>query len=536
MIGNRRRHARQVINSPVYVVLGSSSGGLLYDISEGGLAVDIVGPTLTDELIDLGFEMPETERHFEASGQTTWKKEPGSRAGLRFVNLPEASHQQIKEWLSVRAIPGGFGDIASPSDAAKTKWFDPPSMQRETLSEAPVPGSAAEVSQVLANDAAAPEYTDARPTAFTTLGSSSAGEGTVSRSEGNYEVTDLRHSLFRRGTVGESRGGDRATPEQVSRNWQRRRKLILAGVSIGLATLALVAGIAFFRFPREPISAAIGDIRETVSRVLVPRTVPSSKAIMDMNVTRPEPRGRGKSKGHPDAKAGPPASSVARSLERKSQPTKEARAYQVQVVEADNLRRLVTFRGSTNLRLRSQGPANNPAGVSKTAAGGSWDPISVSAANVPSSEQNRVIIGECESSFVFCTLRSQEAPVGPASASDSNPLNSKQSRVTEGECESGFVICTLRAQEVSAESPMRQVMPAYPPLALARNIQGRVVLQVVIAKDGSIQNIRLVSGPPILASVAVDAVKQWRYKPHYRNGEPVEVERQISIDFTISPN
>src|SRR5713226_4977154 len=536
MIGNRRRHARQVINSPVYVVLGSSSGGLLYDISEGGLAVDIVGPTLTGELIDLGFEMPETERHFEASGQTTWKKEPGSRAGLRFVNLPEASHQQIKEWLSVKAIPGGFGDIASPSDAAKTKWFDPPSTQRETLSEAPVAGSAAAVSQALANDVAAPGYTDARPTELTTLGSSSAGEGTVSRSEGNYELTDLRHSLFHRTKVRESRGGDRATAEQVGRNWQRRRKLILAGVSICLATLALVAGIAFFRFPREPISAAIGDIRETISRVLVPGTGPSSKAIMHMNVTRPEPRGRGKSKGHPDAKGGPPASSVAGLLERESQPTKEARTYQVEVVEADNLRRLVTPRGSTNTRVRFQGPANNPAGDSKAAAGGSWDPISVSAANVPSSEQNRVIIGECESSFVFCTLRSQEAPVGPASASDSNPLNSKQSRVTEGECESGFVICTLRAQEVSAESPMRQVMPAYPLLALARNIQGRVVLQVVIAKDGSIQNIRLVSGPPILASVAVDAVKQWRYKPHYRNGEPVEVERQISIDFTISPN
>jgi len=535
MIGNRRRHARQVINSPVYVVLGSSSGGLLYDISEGGLAVDIVGPKLTDELIDLGFEMPETERHFEASGQTTWKKEPGSRAGLKFVNLPEASHQQIKEWLSVRAIPGGFGDIASPSDAAKTKWFDPPSMQRETLSEAPVPGSAAEVSQVLANDAAAPEYTDARPTEFTTPGSSS-GEGTVPRYEGNYELTDLRHSLFHRSAVRKSRKGDRATPEQVSRNWQRRRKLILAGLSISLATLALVAGIAFFRFPREPISAAIGDIRETVSRVLVPGTVPSSKAIMDMNVTRPEPRGRGKSKGHPDAKGGPRASSVGGLPERKSQRTKEARAYQVEVVEADNLRRLVTPRGSTNLTVRSQGPANNPAGDSKAAAGGSLGPVSVSAANGVSSEQNRVTIGECESSSVFCTLRSQEASVGPASASDSNPLNSKQSRVTEGECESGFVICTLRAQDVSAESPMRQVMPAYPPLALARNIQGRVVLQVVIEKDGSIHNIHLVSGPLILASVAADAVKHWRYKPHYRNGEPVEVERQISIDFTISPN
>jgi len=536
MIGNRRSHARQIINSPIYVVLGSNSGGLLYDISEGGLAVDIVGPMLTGELIALGFEMRETERHFEASGQVAWKKDPGNRAGLRFVNLPDASHQQIKEWLSVKEIPGGFRDIRSPGDAAKTEWCDPPSTQRETLSETPAPGSAAAVLQPLANDVAAPGYTDARPTAFTTLGSSSAGEGTVSRNEGNYELTDLRHSLFPRATVGESRGGDRATPEQARRNWQRRRKLILAGLSICLATLALIAGIAFFRFPREPISAAIGEIRETVSRVLVPGTVPSSKPIMDMNVTRPEPRGRGKSKGHPDAKGGPPASSVARLLERKSQRTKQARAYQVEVVEADNLRRLVTPRGGANLRLGFQGPANNPAGDSKTAAGGSWGPASVSAANVPSSEQNRVTIGECESSFVFCTLRSQEAPVGPASASDSNPLNSKQSRVTEGECESGFVICTLRAQQVSAESPMQQVMPAYPPLALARNIQGRVVLQVVIAKNGSIQNIRLVSGPPILASVAVDAVKQWRYKPHYRNGEPVEVERQISIDFTISPN
>jgi len=536
MIGNRRRHARQVINSPVYVVLGSSSGGLLYDISEGGLAVDIVGPTLTGELIALRFEMPETERHFEASGQITWKKEPGSRAGLRFVNLAEASHQQIEEWLSVKAITGGFGDIGSPSDAAKTKWFDPPSTQRETLSETPVPGSAAAVSQALANDVAAPRYTDARPADSTTLGSSSAGEGTVSHSEGNYQLTDLRHSLFHRADVRESGGGDRATPEQVGRNWQRRRKLILAGVSICLATLALAAGSAFFRSPREPISAAIGDIRKTISSVLVPETGPSSKAVMQMNVTKPEPRGRGKSKGHPDSKGGLPASRVAGLLERERKPTKEARTYQVEVVEADNLRRLVTPRGSTNLRVRFQGPAINPAGDSKTAAGGSWGPVSVSSASVLSSEQNRVTIGECESSFVFCTLRSQEAPVGPALASDSSPLNSKQSRVTEGECESGFVICTLRAQQVSAESPMQQVMPAYPPLALARNIQGRVVLQVVIEKDGSIQNIRLVSGPPILASVAVDAVKQWRYKPHYRNGEPVEVERQISIDFTISSN
>jgi periplasmic protein TonB len=81
---------------------------------------------------------------------------------------------------------------------------------------------------------------------------------------------------------------------------------------------------------------------------------------------------------------------------------------------------------------------------------------------------------------------------------------------------------------------IHQVKPTYPPLARQARIQGSVVLQAVIAKDGSIQNLRLVSGHPMLAPAAIDAVKQWRYKPYFLNGEPVEVETQITVNFTLS--
>jgi protein TonB len=90
------------------------------------------------------------------------------------------------------------------------------------------------------------------------------------------------------------------------------------------------------------------------------------------------------------------------------------------------------------------------------------------------------------------------------------------------------------SQGVSQGLLIHQIKPTYPPLARQARIQGSVVLQAVIAKDGTIQNLRLVSGHPMLAPAAIDAVKQWRYKPYFLNGEPVEVETQITVNFTLS--
>jgi protein TonB len=79
-----------------------------------------------------------------------------------------------------------------------------------------------------------------------------------------------------------------------------------------------------------------------------------------------------------------------------------------------------------------------------------------------------------------------------------------------------------------------QPRPVYPPLAKQARIQGVVRFTAIIGRDGTIQNLTLVSGHPLLVSAAQEAVKQWRYKPTLLNGEPVEVVTQIDVNFTLN--
>jgi protein TonB len=90
------------------------------------------------------------------------------------------------------------------------------------------------------------------------------------------------------------------------------------------------------------------------------------------------------------------------------------------------------------------------------------------------------------------------------------------------------------SQGVSQGLLVRRVNPTYPPLARQARIQGQVVLHAVISKDGSIEGLTLVSGHPMLAPAAIDAVKQWKYRPYLLNGEPVEVDTEVQVNFTLS--
>jgi protein TonB len=80
---------------------------------------------------------------------------------------------------------------------------------------------------------------------------------------------------------------------------------------------------------------------------------------------------------------------------------------------------------------------------------------------------------------------------------------------------------------------LRQVTPIYPPIAKTAHISGTVVLHAIISKDGTIEQLEYISGPPLLMKNAMDAVRQWRYRPTMLNGEPVEVDTTVSVVFTL---
>jgi protein TonB len=88
--------------------------------------------------------------------------------------------------------------------------------------------------------------------------------------------------------------------------------------------------------------------------------------------------------------------------------------------------------------------------------------------------------------------------------------------------------------QVAEANLIYDVTPKYPPEAGRKRIEGTVVLMAVIGKDGTVRDVRVENGLPLLAQAAIDAVKQWRYRPYLLNGEPVEVDSHITINFTLS--
>jgi protein TonB len=93
-------------------------------------------------------------------------------------------------------------------------------------------------------------------------------------------------------------------------------------------------------------------------------------------------------------------------------------------------------------------------------------------------------------------------------------------------------LATLRiSQGVSQGLLIKRVQPKYPPAALATHVQGAVQIEATINREGKVVDVKVLSGDSVLAHAAVEAVRQWRYKPYYLDGQPVEIETQITVNF-----
>lgn len=82
---------------------------------------------------------------------------------------------------------------------------------------------------------------------------------------------------------------------------------------------------------------------------------------------------------------------------------------------------------------------------------------------------------------------------------------------------------------------LKRVPPQYPAVARAAHVQGTVVLRAIIAEDGTVASLEAVSGPELLRGAAIDAVKQWVYRPYILNGQPRRVDTQIEVNFNFAP-
>jgi protein TonB len=86
---------------------------------------------------------------------------------------------------------------------------------------------------------------------------------------------------------------------------------------------------------------------------------------------------------------------------------------------------------------------------------------------------------------------------------------------------------------VTARLLVSRTPPVYPPIAIAAGVSGTVVLAATISKSGLIENLRVLSGPAMLRNSAMDAVRNWRYRPYLLNNQPVEVETTVNVVFSM---
>ena len=90
-----------------------------------------------------------------------------------------------------------------------------------------------------------------------------------------------------------------------------------------------------------------------------------------------------------------------------------------------------------------------------------------------------------------------------------------------------------RGGEVQHANLLHQVKPTYPQLARSVRVQGVVILEAIIDREGRVENLKVLSGHPLLIPAAFEAVQQWRYRPTLLNGQPVEVMTQVTVNFSL---
>jgi protein TonB len=155
---------------------------------------------------------------------------------------------------------------------------------------------------------------------------------------------------------------------------------------------------------------------------------------------------------------------------------------------------------------------------------------------------------QMQGGHIFAPIQIPRTPFIPATPEIASPVNVANADLGDKPDDNNLFASGTRHDPVrqAVSGPVRvpsniqegllihKVIPTYPSIALAAGIKGVVVLQATISRTGTIENLRVISGPIMLQQAALNAVHDWRYRPYLLNGEPVEVETTVNVIFQLN--
>ena len=525
---DRRVHVRQPVRSLAYVELGEGNGGIVLNVSEGGIAVQAVMSLMSDELPCVRVQLAHSKKSIEARGRITWTGGLRKTAGVEFIDLSQEARSLLREWVALEAPsrelveevtePIEKGELAAPVPSSLDKSTDvsvlsaqlPPSAGgrlAELPSEleqdfSPVPEPTARGSSALdsihvvpaAVAPVAPEVPVSVPVAV--------APGPVVR----------EREASKRETTAVISATDGATSTPLSVNPSPPSPLPRVSASVPPDRFG-------FKPPRTITNASVlaGAAREP--RLKLPVVI-AIFAIVSLaagwfghgalrSIFHEPPNDTfGENPAVENSEVAPPTTPDTSNIE---------------VIDQNNRRWLVPMQGPTLAASRNLPPRapDNPSSQLQRNEMGSNPALSVPVHSGASTARD----GE-KAIPPAVALTSREAETILPTSADPEPRPATPSPAAAG--------ADTQAGALQSGEVIHRVEPVYPPGALAQNIEGTVTLYAVIDTDGTVKSLKSLDGPPSLIPAALAAVRQWRYSPSLLDGRPIQTERQIKIVFQLS--
>ena len=521
-IVNRRLYARRPVPSLAYIDLSENNGGIILNISEGGLAVTSAAPVDIDGPARMRLQIPSSSDWLETSGEIAWISESKRKGGIRFVNLSEDARNRIRGWIvsevsAIEVQSEGVGVHEQP-----WRRLEKPTIGMHQ-SIAPQPANPDRATQVPAQ--VSTPTPNAAPTLFGAR-TSVAAPTSVILSPSSREGTEYKPGV---------KAGDGTRRVLV---W-RRSWVTLAVVATLVSFIPFCIGLFMAEVStRSGILGRFGKTKLETSETA--NVVESSPASSVASVPIPSVQNASPQGDEPE----PVSSSTARDLA--SRPANNARteASSNKIAAASTVANVIS---SSSRVAQSHEDVLAPGPVSANV-----NVVGPPTRNAPPQGLGSVAAQTQETSVTTTPSPNVNQPEGARAAGTADRVSSPPSQSAEnpavvnasvsvsfGPYPSIRVPAGFRSQTSKQGASLQigqllsRVDPVYPEDAKTQRIEGTVKLHAVIGPDGTIESVAPRSGPALLIPGAANAVRQWRYTPSSVGSQRVEAEEDITITFRL---
>jgi TonB family protein len=566
----RRFHVRQRSSSIVYVDIGMDNGGIVLDLSETGMGFQAAGPLGRESELDIKIRLSSSKARIHVTAQVVWISNSNRQAGVRFLDVRSEDHVQIQEWIQSQASPpplwtksskpveeaagssrkqetdqeprgdkrpsmlseiaipalnrqnppevSDIGMVASdrtdstdPADLqydkpasqlfaepANLAAAEPPTIQKEEVETYPFHSHTSQTeSEQDGSDfpIAAPRYDD--PSVETTLGWPSSIS--MSSAPAIPRATDARldPDEFFASAVDSEPNSTQTTVNTIPGLIGPTNNLVLWN-RVAVAALFVLCSVLCFA-----IGTWVGQVvtqRHSLNTSTTPANLaPTANSVINGSI------------GDGIGRTGSPAAERVHTKAAKGRTANESGELEP---SKDSQQILPTHEGS--LTNAQELTLATPATIQKQE---NIPPIAVRQETSAPNVQNVASLA---------ITKVQENSSTGAPAQENSAAATLSPRIVSG-------VALKPSDRFNPSYLAYRVEPEYPPEAQKQQIEGVVKIRQVVGIDGKVRSVKLLTGPPLLVPAALEAARYWRYLPALLNGQPIETEQDVEIEFHL-PN